>query len=141
MQIRELYVPLFVLKVDTPEEFANQLSDPEHPFYGASREYAREILSRDASWNWLANRIDDFGNEVEKNVAKKVQKWLFRAVLGNGKMPICNTESTVKWLFNRMISEYKNLFDKRSRNFLDIAKSDNELKMQALAKMKVTKNA
>ncbi|WP_294967045.1 hypothetical protein [Sulfurimonas sp.] len=135
MQTRELYVSLFAKKVETPEEFINQITDANHLFYAAAREYVAEILSRDTSWQWLSYRVDDFGNEVEKIVAKKVQKWLFRAILQVGKMPICNVESTIKWLFNRMISEYKNLFDERSRNYLNIAKSDNELKLQVLKKM------
>ncbi|HIP14684.1 MAG TPA: hypothetical protein EYG74_04275 [Sulfurimonas autotrophica] len=135
MQTRELYVELFVKKVSTPEEFLDQIINHEHPFYGAAREYAVKIMSRDQSWRWLSYRLDDFGEEAEKIVSKKIQRWKFKAILGVGKMPICDTKSTIKWLFNRMVSEYKNLFDIRSRNFIDVAKSDNELKIRAISKM------
>jgi len=136
MQTRELYVSLFSLKVNTPEEFLDKIIDSEHPFYRATREYAVEVMSRDQSWKWLANRIDDFGSEVEKIVSKKIQRWKFRALLGSGKMPMCDVESTITWLFNRMVSEHKNiLFDKNSAHFLDIEKMDNKLKIDTLQKM------
>ena len=130
-----LYVKLFSKKVQTSDQFIDQITDPQHPFYGAARDVAREILNKTENWRWLSERIDDFAGEVEKGVAKKVQKWKMRAILSTGKMPLCNPQSTIKWLFERMINEYKNLFDQNRINFIDIKKIDNLIKMEALNKL------
>lgn len=135
VKLLNLYVELFGKKVETSDQFIDQIIDPNHPFYGAARDVAREILSKTENWSWLAARLDDFGSEVEKDVAKKIQKWKFRSLLGCNKMPLCNPKSTIKWLFERMINEYKNLFDPNRKNFLDIGKSDKMIKILAWEKM------
>ena len=127
-----LYTELFAQKVESSDEFIDQITDPQHPFYGACRDVAREILSKTENWRWLSERIDDFAGIVEQDVAKKVQKWKMRAILSTGKMPLCDLQSTIKWLFERMINEYKNLFDQNRRNFIDIKKIDNLIKLQAV---------
>ena len=118
----DLYTQLFAQKVETSDQFVDQLIDPNHAFYAAARDVAREILSKIQNWSWLAARLDDFAIEVEKDVTKKIQKWKFRSILGCSKMPLCDAQSAIKWLFERMINEYKNLFDPSRKNFLDIKK-------------------
>jgi len=132
-----LYTLLFAKTVKSSDEFINQITDPNHLFYAAARDIAREILSRTEGgrYNWLAERIDDIAKLVEVDVSKKIQKWWFKAILSNGKMPLCDPESTIKWLFKRMLSEYKNLFDRKRKNFLDLNKADWLLKLEALNKM------
>lgn len=125
-----LYIQLFAKKMQTSDQFIDQITDPNHQFYGAARDIAREILSKTENWKWLSERIDDFAVIVEQDVAKKVQKWKMRAILANGKMPLCDPMSTIKWLFERMINEYKNLFDPKRKNYLDIQKADIILKNQ-----------
>ena len=127
-----LYVQLFTRKVKSSDEFIDQITNPEHPFYGAARDVAREILCKTENWKWLANRIDDFGNEAERAVAKKVQRWKFRSLLGCNKMPLCDPQSTIKWLFERMVNEYKNLFDPNRANYLDLQKMDKLVRLEAL---------
>ena len=134
-----LYTELFAQKVESSDEFIDQITDPQHPFYGACRDVAREILSKTegGKWRWLAERIDDFGGEVEETVARKVQKWKMRAILSTGKMPLCDPQSTIKWLFERMISEYKNLFDRKRKNYLDLSRADNILRLEVLDKLEL----
>jgi len=132
MQTRELYVSLFLKKYQSSDQFIDKLINPNHIFYGASREFAAEILKKEDEWKWLGNRIDDIGYDVEKMVSKKIQRWKFRAVLGTGKMPMCDLQTTATWLMNRMVNEYKNLFDKKTKNYLDIKKSDDLIKIKAL---------
>jgi len=133
----QIYVSLFAKKVKSSDEFIDQITNLEHPFFGAARDVAREILSKTENWKWLADRIDDFAAEVEKDVAKKVQKWKMRAILSTGKMPLCDPQSTIKWLFERMVNEYKNLFNQNRKNFLDIKRADKLVRLQALNKMDV----
>ena len=132
-----LYTELFAKKVKSSDQFVDQITDPSHPFYTAARDIGREILSKTENWGWLAERVDDFAAEVEKEVAKKVQKWKMRAILSNGRMPLYDPKSTIKWLFERMINEYKNLFDPNRANFLDLRKADKLVRLQALNKMEV----
>lgn len=133
-----LYTKLFAKKVQTSDQFIDQITDPQHPFYWAARDIAREILSRaeGGKWAWLANRLDDIGAETEKEVAKKIQKWRWKAILSSGKMPMDSPQSTIKWLFERMVSEYKNLFDKKRANYLDLSRADKLIRLQALNKLK-----
>ena len=130
-----LYTSLFAKKVQTSDEFIDQIINPEHPFYGAARDIAREILSKTENWRWLADRIDDFAAEVEKEVAKKTQKWKMRAILSTSKMPLSSPKNTIKWLFERMINEYKNLFDPNRKNYLNISKVDKLIRIEALNKL------
>ncbi len=132
-----LYIKLFAKTVKNSDQFIDQITDPNHQFYGAARDIAREILSKTENWKWLADRIDDFALDVENDVAKKVQKWKMRAILSNGRMPLYDPKSTIKWLFERMINEYKNLFDPNRANFLDLRKADKLVRLQALNKMEV----
>ena len=125
-----LYIELFAKKVQTSDQFVDQITDPNHQFYGAARDIAKEILSKTENWRWLSEQLDDFAAIVEQDVARKVQKWKMRAILSTGKMPLCSPKNTIKWLFERMISEYKNLFDKKRRNYLDLKKWDMILKNQ-----------
>ena len=135
-----LYTLLFAKTVKNSDQFIDQVTDPDHKFYLAARDVAREILSRTegGKWKWLAERLDDFAGIAEQDVAKKVQKWKIRAILSTGRMPLCDPQSTIKWLFERMVSEYKNLFDKKRKNFLDLRKVDKILKLEALSKLELS---
>ena len=135
-----LYTSLFAKTVKSSDEFIDQITDPNHQFYGAARDIAREILSRaeGGRWSWLARRLDDIGTEVERAVAKKVQGWKFRSLLGCSKMPMDTPAATIKWLFERMVSEYKNLFDKNRANFLDLGRADKLVKLQVLNKLELS---
>ena len=132
-----LYVQLFAKKVKSSDEFIDQITDHHHPFYGASRDVAREILSKTegGKWRWLAERLDDVGSLVEKEVARKVQKWKIRAILSTGRMPLCDPQSTIKWLFIRMVNEYKNLLDPNRANYLDLRKIDKFIRLEVLNKI------
>ncbi len=131
----QIYVSLFAKTVKSSDEFIDQITNQEHPFFGAARDVAREILSKTENWKWLADRIDDFAAEVEKEVAKKVQKWKIRAILSTGKMPLCSPQKTIKWLFERMLNEYKNLFDRNRKNYLDLKKADKLVRLETLNKL------
>ena len=135
-----LYTKLFAKTVQTSDEFVNQITRPEHQFYGAARDIAREILSKTegGKWKYIASRIDDIGVIVERATARKIQKWYWKAVLGNGKMPLDSPQSTIKWLFERMVSEYKNLFDPNRKNYLDLKRADKILKFEALNKLELS---
>lgn len=135
-----LYTKLFSKKFKTSDEFIDQITDPEHQFFGAARDVAKEILSRaeGGQWKWLSYRIDDIGGIVEQDVSKKIQKWRFKAILGNGKMPMDTPAATIKWLFERMLSEYKNIFEEKRANFLDLRKADKILKLETLNQLQTS---
>ena len=139
IKTKPLYISLLSKKYPDPVELIQEISlDPEHIFWLSARDFAKEILPfGKGNWTWLSNRIDDFAFEAEKSMKKKMQKWLFRALLGSGSLAksICNSENTVSWLLDRYVAELKNLFDPRSKNFLYLNKAETELKRQAIEKM------
>lgn len=123
---KELYPFLFAEKWSDPVEFVQDVaSDEQNPFWGsggAAREYAKEVLKFDNQWKWLAYRVDDFACLIENTMRLKINKWLFKALLGCGGLAkkICSTEEAAKWLMNRYVSELKNLFDTRYKNHIDV---------------------
>lgn len=128
MQIlaKELYPSLFTKKWPDPILFLQDVAaKEEHPFWGsggAGREFAREILRIDSSWEWLSHRVDDFASLIERKMRMKLNKWIFRAMLDCGGLAtkLCNTEEATKWLLDRYVAELKNLFDSRYKDFIEI---------------------
>jgi len=129
MNAKTLYPALFEKKYQDPIDFVNEVANNEkHPFWGsggAAREFAREILTKDAKWKWLGERLDDFAIITETNMRKKLKKWIFRAMLGRGSLAknLCNTKGASKWLMDRYVAELKNLFDPRYKDNLDAKKT------------------
>lgn len=123
---KELYPILFEKKWKDPILFLQDVAaKEEHPFWGsggAGREFAREILRTDSSWEWLSHRVDDFAVLVEQKMRMKLNKWIFRAMLDCGGLAtkLCNTEQATTWLMDRYIAELKNLFDTRYKDFIEI---------------------
>ncbi|MDX1808925.1 MAG: hypothetical protein R3331_05260 [Sulfurospirillaceae bacterium] len=126
MKAKELYSSLFAAKWTDPITFLQDVAmREEHQFWGAGgagREFAREILKIDKSWEWLAFRIDDFACLIEAKMRAKIKKWIFRAMLDCGGLAkkLCDTEQAAKWLLDRYVAELKNLFDPRYKNYIDI---------------------
>jgi len=128
MQIlaKELYPALFSKKWKEPIAFLQEVASlEEHPFWGsggAGREFAREILRTDSSWEWLSSRVDDFACLIERKMRLKLNKWIFRAMLGCGGLAskLCSTEQAAIWLMDRYVGELKNLFDPRYKDFIEI---------------------
>jgi hypothetical protein len=119
---KSLYPILFSKKWLDPYEFIECVAkDANHHFWGsggAGREFAKEILSKDDNWNWLAYRIDDFANLVEEEMRKKLSKWIWRSKFDIGGLSkhLTDTETATKWLMDRYTAELKNLFDERYKN-------------------------
>ena len=126
MVAKELYPALFSKKWKEPIEFLQEVAaKEEHPFWGsggAGREFAREILRIDNSWEWLSQRIDDFACLVERKMRLKLHKWIFRAMLDVGGLStkLCSTEQATIWLMDRYVAELKNLFDQRYKDYIKI---------------------
>ena len=128
MQIlaKELYPALFSKKWQDPIAFLQDVAGrEEHPFWGsggAGREFAREILRTDSSWEWLSSRVDDFACLIERKMRLKLNKWIFRAMLDCGGLAskLCSTEQAAIWLMDRYVGELKNLFDPRYKDFIEI---------------------
>lgn len=125
---KELYPILFAKKWKDPIIFLQDIvKTDEHPFWGsggAGREFAREILRTDSSWEWLANRVDDFACLIEQKMRMKLNKWIFKALLDCGGLAskLCNTEQATIWLMDRYVAELKNLFDPRYKDYIEIDK-------------------
>jgi hypothetical protein len=123
---KELYPILFEKKWKDSILFLQDVAvKEEHPFWGsggAGREFAREILRTDSSWEWLSHRVDDFAVLVERKMRMKLNKWIFRAMLDCGGLAtkLCNTEQATTWLMDRYVAELKNLFDTRYKDFIEI---------------------
>ncbi|WOE70506.1 hypothetical protein RZR97_02780 [Hydrogenimonas thermophila] len=124
MKAKKLYPDLWVKKWNEPLAFLEAFATGNYLILGGCRDFAKEILSRDPSWKWLGERVDDFGSLVEEKMRKKVQKWIWRSYFGVGALSnrLCSTEMTAKWLMDRYVNELKNLFDKRYKDALDIQK-------------------
>ena len=123
---KELYPALFGKKWKEPIAFLQDVAArEEHPFWGsggAGREFTREILRSDSSWEWLSSRVDDFACLIERKMRLKLNKWIFRAMLDVGGLAskLCNTEEATKWLLDRYVAELKNLFDERYKDYIEI---------------------
>ena len=121
-----LYPPLLAKRWPDPLDFLSAAAhDINHPMWGpggAGREFVREILSRDNSWSWLADRIDDFAGLIEETIRKKLNRWIWRSHFEVGGLweRLCDTETTAKWLMDRYVAELKNLFDAKYKNYIDI---------------------
>jgi len=132
MTTKQLYIKLLGNKEKNTMELINKISlNSNHHFWGAARDFAEEILSKTLSWKWLSCRIDDFTSIVQKIMQKKLQLWLFKAQLDCGKMNISNIYNTISWLFDRFVAELKNLFDIRSKNYINIIIIDQTLLQNA----------
>lgn len=124
--VKELYPKLFAKKWKEPVAFLKDVAlKEEHPFWGsggAGREFAREILRTDSRWKWLGNRVDDFACLIEEKMRMKLNKWIFKALLDVGGLSnkLCSTEQATEWLMDRYVSELKNLFDNRYKNYIKI---------------------
>lgn len=119
-----IFTNLISIKYPNVNEFISQLYNEESPVWGAGgacREYARDLLSKDYRWYWLAYRIDDFAFLVEHQMRKKLTKWEWNSYFGKGAFSrnLSDTATLVAWLQNRFISEMKNLFDCRYKNSVD----------------------
>ena len=120
-----IYSSLFNKKWPDPIQFLEIVaSSIEHPFWGAggaSREFAKEILSKDIRWQWLSYYLDDFAIQIDYIMRAKLNKWIFKAKLGSGALSkrLSNTEIAAKWLMDRYVAELKNLFDIRYKNHID----------------------
>lgn len=123
---KELYSILFEKKWKDPIIFLQDVaSRKEHPFWGsggAGREFAREILRTDSSWEWLSSRVDDFASLIERKMRMKLNKWIFKALLDCGGLAskLCSTEQATIWLMDRYVAELKNLFDVRYKDHIEI---------------------
>ena len=126
MVAKELYPFLFARKWKDPILFLQDVAaKEEHPFWGSGgggREFAREILRTDSSWEWLSSRVDDFACLIERKMRLKLNKWIFRAMLDVGGLAtkLCSTEQAAIWLMDRYVAELKNLFDPRYKDFIEI---------------------
>jgi len=126
MVAKELYPFLFARKWKDPILFLQDVAaKEEHPFWGSGgggREFAREILRTDSSWEWLSSRVDDFACLIERKMRLKLNKWIFRAMLDVGGLStkLCSTEQAAIWLMDRYVAELKNLFDPRYKDFIEI---------------------
>lgn len=126
MITKELYPFLFAKKWKDPILFLQDVaSRKEHPFWGsggAGREFAREILRTDSSWEWLSSRVDDFASLIERKMRMKLNKWIFKALLDCGGLAskLCSTEQATIWLMDRYVAELKNLFDVRYKDHIEI---------------------
>lgn len=126
MVAKELYPFLFARKWKDPILFLQDVAaEEEHQFWGsggAGREFAREILRTDSSWEWLSSRVDDFACLMERKMRLKLNKWIFRAMLDVGGLAskLCSTEQAAIWLMDRYVAELKNLFDPRYKDFIEI---------------------
>jgi hypothetical protein len=132
MKTKQLYIKLLAQKEKNSIEFINKISlNSNHHFWGAARDFSKEILSANLSWKWLSYRIDDFASIAQRIMQEKLQPWLFKAQLECGKMKINNIYNTISWLLDRFVSELKNLFDPRTKNYINIIKIDQTLLQNA----------
>jgi len=112
--MKKIYINTLVLKNNDVLHFLDDIStDKDHIFWDYTIDLASETIE---NFNF------DVAGIAKEVMRKKIQKWKFLALLDKGSLStvIYNYEATINWLFNRYISEYRNLFDKRSKNHLNI---------------------
>jgi len=124
MKSKKMYPSLWANRWHEPYGFLEAFATGDDLILGGCRDFAREILAKDARWAWLGERVDDFGSLIEEKMRKKVQKWIWRSYFEVGALAkrLCDTETTAKWLLDRYVAELKNLFDRRYKDHLDLKK-------------------
>ena len=126
MNTLELTTILLTKKYNNVYNLLKDLAnDKEHSLFIFTKDFAREILSKDTSFCWLVDKIDDLNNLVVKQIQDFLKKYYLEVLFPTkiNKLTIYlqknNVAAAVKWLMQRYINTLKNLFDKRSSRGLD----------------------
>ena len=126
MNTLDLTINLIAKKYDKVELLLRDIAkDEEHAIFVFSRDFAREILERDAKFYWLTNKVNDLNSIVVNNIQNFIKKYYINVlfVTKNNKLTIFlqtnNVKDATKWLMERYVNILKNLFDKRSSLGLD----------------------
>ena len=123
-QVLKIYCKLSAKEYRSTDEIIKDIRKNDS-FFILAKDYAEKLLKRTANWSWLTNGVlDDLHPEAVRMMQKKVVKWDWDAKYEKGSMSksISSTYKLCKWLFVRYVSELKNLFDERSKNYIDIKK-------------------
>ncbi|RLA77785.1 MAG: hypothetical protein DRG78_16595 [Epsilonproteobacteria bacterium] len=113
---KQFYTNLLKYKYNDTSSFLIEIRNENHIFWEICRDFTKEILLSQYSWNWLGYRVDDFALIVEKHIIEKLDKWSKKSSLSKHSKSL---EGTIIWLFDRHVNSLKNLFDKRYKNSID----------------------
>jgi len=126
MNTLELTTILLTKKYNNVYNLLKDLAnDKEHSLFIFTKDFAREILSKDTSFCWLVDKIDDLNNLVVKQIQDFLKKYYLEVLFPTkiNKLTIFlqknNVAAAIKWLMQRYVSILKNLFDKRSSKAID----------------------
>jgi len=98
----------------------------EHALFIFAKDFAKEILSKNSSWNWVVDKIDDLNCIVVKQMQNFIKNYYLNVLFVTKKNGLTNALETnnvaaaVKWLMERYINLSKNLFDPRSKDYIKI---------------------
>ena len=126
MNVLELITNLLTRKYSNVENLLKDLvKNEEHALFVFGKDFAKEILSKDARYTWLVDKIDDLNNLVVKQMQNFIKKYYLEVLfpIKLNKLTIYlqknDVAAAVKWLMERYVNNLKNLFDKRSSKVID----------------------
>lgn len=123
MEDKDLFQKLFAKKWKDPMALVKDIAnDIDHIFWGCARDFAKEILSKTPHWYWVVYYIDDYAPLVEDNI--QLKKWIKWAEEGKGSLNchLTDTQTLIRWLLDRYVNQFKNLFDVRYKNHIKAIK-------------------
>jgi len=115
-----MYIGLYNNKYGTIEELLEEITgNEEHQFWGACRDIAKQKL-HNTCWRDASEKIDDRAFEVTQYMCNQIIVWIEKAKSGTGSLSrhLDDLATTIKWLFVRWISTFKNSFDKRYKFYI-----------------------
>jgi hypothetical protein len=127
MHTKQLLIDSIIKKYSNVEELIKDIVENEvHILWIFAKDYAEEILKKDANWKWLSYRVFDFSSIVIDKMQKDLNTFIyFSFIFKNNKLAkykeANDIKKAVKWLLNRFVNDMKNLFDKRSSNSINFS--------------------
>lgn len=116
---KQLYKNLFTKKYKSDVyNFLDDIKTIDNIFWGACRDFSKDILELKKNWCWLSFRVDDFACNVEDYMISKIHKWQIKGSLSK---QLYSFEKTIYWLFDRYVNTLKNKFDSRYKDSIPMS--------------------
>jgi len=127
MNTLNLTINLLTKKYDCVNKLLEDLAkNEEHALFIFAKDFAKEILSKNTSWNWVIDKVDDLNSLVVKQMQNFVKNYYLNVLFVTKKNGLTtaletnNVAAAVKWLMERYVNLLKNLFDSKSKDYIKI---------------------
>jgi hypothetical protein len=126
MNTLELTTNLLTKKYNNVKDLLIDIAnDDQHPIFIFSIDFAKEILSKNNNWNWLAEKVYDLNSLVITNLQDYIKNYYLNVLFVTKQnkltyfLNINDVKNAIKWLMERYVNILKNLFDKKSSKQID----------------------